>query len=255
MLKAPGWFAITPPMIDLLRARRIFSGRTGVERLAVGQKLRIPEEASLEAYSNLLTDFVLPGSIGAFSYSQSRLHWLLEIGRYCSIAPGVGVMGSAHPTDWASTSPFSYNPGPVGSIAGYLGDVGAHTFILRRFDQGPQPVTIGHDVWVGADVVLKRGISIGTGAVIAARSIVTRDVPPYAIVGGAPARLIRHRFAQPLIDRLLASEWWNYGPDVLQPLDISKPEPFLDKLDAAKAAGAETLKLGHLTGKELIALA
>jgi hypothetical protein len=99
------------------------------------------------------------------------------------------------------------------------------------------PALIGHDVWIGEDVLLGRNISIGTGAVIGARSVVTKDVPPYAIVAGTPARLVRMRFEPALVQRLLSSRWWRYHFAEFARWDYDQPERFLDQLEAAQASG------------------
>jgi virginiamycin A acetyltransferase len=252
VLKAPDWIQVTAPLIDFFDQRRIFFGGFNQPRLKVGDRLRVDPGCRIEPYSNVLTDFVMPRAIGAFSYSYARLHWELSIGRYCSIAPGVQVMGSAHPTEWATTSPFTNNPAPVSGIRAYLTDVGVKSFAVRFFDQGRQRIKVGHDVWIGGDAVLKRGISIGTGAVVAARSVVTKDVPPYAIVGGTPARIIRYRFPDALIERMAASRWWDYGPDLLQLLDPRSPEKFLDGIDRVRAAGHGPVDLVAISGREII---
>ncbi|WP_294390990.1 CatB-related O-acetyltransferase [uncultured Sphingomonas sp.] len=245
MLAAPSWYQVTDLLLQVLEHRRIFT------KLRVGDQIRIAADARIEQYSNPMAGGVLPRGFGAFSYSMSRLHWEMSFGRYCSVAANLQIMGSRHPVEWASTSPFSYHPEPVPSIRAYLVDRGTESFRLLRADHGPQPVDVGHDVWIGTDVVLKRGITIGTGAVVAARSVVTHDVPPYAIVGGSPARIIRYRFPAAMIEHMLASSWWEYGPDVLQPLGMDDPGAFLDRLEKAKD-GSAPLSLAVATGAELI---
>jgi hypothetical protein len=104
--------------------------------------------------------------------------------------------------------------------------------------------------------MISGGITIGTGAIVAARALVTRDVAPYEIVGGMPARVIRMRFHETTIERLLGLEWWRFGPDVLQPLDVRDPEGFASRLEdlLAKAAPQE-LALQPLTATEISAMA
>jgi acetyltransferase-like isoleucine patch superfamily enzyme len=177
----------------------------------------------------------------------------MQIGRYASISWRVEVMAANHPLEWATTSPFTHYPFHLKGFRAYLGDVGAK-IELHRLDHGTKPVVIGHDAWIGQNVLLKRGITIGQGAVVGGGSVVTRDVPAYGIVAGAPAKLIRYRFPDPLIERMLQSGWWNYGPDVLQPLDMRQPEAFLDAFAKAKET-AKPMSLPILTGEDMIAAA
>ena len=135
----------------------------------------------------------------------------LTIGRYGSIADGVEILlGGNHRTDWVTTYPFPALPGLWPEAAGIAG---SHT---TRGD-----VVIGHDVWLGSQAMILSGVTIGTGAVVAARAVVTRDVPPYAIAGGNPARVLRMRFEEAEIASLLASRWWELPrEDVLQLMPI-----------------------------------
>ncbi|WP_281040324.1 MULTISPECIES: CatB-related O-acetyltransferase [unclassified Mesorhizobium] len=75
------------------------------------------------------------------------------------------------------------------------------------------PIVVGHDVWIGARAIIMSGVTIGNGAVIGAGSVVTKDVPPYAIVAGSPARIIRYRFSPDVVDRIQASEWWTWSDE------------------------------------------
>jgi len=123
----------------------------------------------------------------------------LSIGKYCSIAEGVKfVLGGEHRTDWISTYPFSVFFAEARSISGHPATKG--------------DIVVGHDVWIGMDAIILSGLTIGHGAVVATRSVVAGNVPPYAIVGGIPAKIIRFRFNQSTIDRLLAAAWWDW-PD------------------------------------------
>jgi hypothetical protein len=90
--------------------------------------------------------------------------------------------------------------------------------------------SIGHDVWVGQDAVILRGIRIGHGAVVAAGAVVTKDVPAYAIVGGNPAKIIRYRFEKEIIDELLSLSWWDYAYPHFQILDLSNIQETLKGL-------------------------
>lgn len=163
---------------------------------------------------------------GAFSYVSpvTTLHET-TLGRYCSIGDKVSVL-TDHPLDGLTTNPFAYEvlfPSPFDGPP-------VHSFEkLKR-------TTIGHDVWIGSGVRLKTGVTIGTGAVIAAGAVVAKDVPPYAIVGGVPAKLIRYRFDEALIERLLALEWWRYNL-MGHPFDLTNPAKAADEIEAAVADG------------------
>ena len=95
-------------------------------------------------------------------------------------------------------------------------------------------VKIGNDVWIGAQAMLKGGITIGDGAVIGARPVVTRDVPPYSVVVGQPARILRHRFAPEICARLLATRWWDYSLGDLAQFSFDDPQAFCAAFEAAK---------------------
>jgi acetyltransferase-like isoleucine patch superfamily enzyme len=141
-------------------------------------------------------------SIGAYTYGTPKVYqWddstKLTIGRHCSIAKDVSILlGGEHRTDWITTYPFNRFFREAEEITGHPHSKG--------------DVTIGNDVWIGMGVTILSGVTIGNGAVIAARSLVTRDVPPYAIAGGNPARVIRSRFPEEVVQKLEAIAWWDW---------------------------------------------
>jgi acetyltransferase-like isoleucine patch superfamily enzyme len=152
-------------------------------------------------------------TIGDHSYGRPKVRFpesgaKLSIGRFCSIADGVEILlGGNHRTDFATTYPFGAMTGVWPEAAG-----------RDDFHASKGDVTIGHDVWLGSQCMILSGVTIGTGAVIAARAVVTRDVPPYAMVGGNPARLIRMRFEPAIVERLLASRWWDLPRETIAAL-------------------------------------
>jgi acetyltransferase-like isoleucine patch superfamily enzyme len=142
--------------------------------------------------------------IDAFSYvSPSCILHAVDIGRYCSIGDGVAIL-SNHPTDRLSTHPFTYE-----SI--FSGEYSANAPTLLPFDAKLPRTQIGHDVWIGSNVKLLSGITIGEGCIIGAGSVVTKSISPFSIVGGVPAKLIRMRFDAHLIERIQAIRWWQYN--------------------------------------------
>lgn len=147
------------------------------------------------------------------------------IGRFCSIARACQIGPVTHPTGFMSTHPFQYNMRHFRRTPGYKS--------IKRvaFDTEPGAV-LGHDVWVGTKVVVMRGITIGHGAVLAAGAIVTKDVKPYQIVGGVPAKPLKMRFPGEIVERLLAAQWWNRPIEQLSGLPFDDIEACLDQLEA-----------------------
>jgi acetyltransferase-like isoleucine patch superfamily enzyme len=121
----------------------------------------------------------------------------VRVGAYCSIAAGVQViLGGEHRTDWVTTFPFSEIDPRFAHINGHPRTKG--------------DINIGNDVWIGRDAFILSGVTIGDGAVVAARALVSRDVPPYGIVAGNPAALLRYRFPSDVIARLMKVAWWTW---------------------------------------------
>jgi len=126
----------------------------------------------------------------------------LIIGSFCSIGSGAAFImagNQGHRHDWISTFPFFWMP-----------DVPAFEGALNGYCAAGNTI-VGNDVWIGSEALVMPGITIGDGAVIATRAVVTRDVAPYAIVGGNPASVIRKRFDEDLIAHLLELRWWDWS--------------------------------------------
>ena len=146
---------------------------------------------------------VLNTKIGRYSYVAHN-SWIAnaEIGRFCSIGPKVMIGPGKHPIDRISTSPIFYSPNK---------QCGESWVDVGSFVENDKTI-LGSDVWIGAGAIILDGSRIGHGAMIAAGAVVNGEVPPYAICGGIPAKLIRYRFEETVIKELLALQWW--GRDI-----------------------------------------
>lgn len=143
---------------------------------------------------------VTNSSIGKYSYiSYNSQINNSTIGNYCSIAKGVNIGLGFHPLNFVSTSPIFY------SIINPLKLSYVNTNKFKDF----KTTTIGNDVWIGVNAIVLDGVNIGDGAIVAANSVVNKDVSPYSIVGGVPAKEIKKRFSQQIINCLIESKWWD----------------------------------------------
>ncbi|MEY8706041.1 CatB-related O-acetyltransferase [Bacteroides faecichinchillae] len=183
-------------------------------RLAAVINSQIDKTSKVESGSH-----VVGSSFGKYSYCGYDCEILnSEIGSYVSIANNCRMGGASHVTSWVSTSPVFYK---------------GKDSIAKKFVEYERPpgkkIHIGHDVWIGEGCIIKQGVTIGTGAVIGMGSIVTKDIPPYSIAAGNPARIIRSRFDEQISQALLESEWWNLSENELHQCAqfIQNPVEFL----------------------------
>lgn len=141
------------------------------------------------------------------------------IGKYCSIAGNVVIGIGNHPLNWLSTSPFFYM-----KFLGWRKE--------NEYRDKVPPTFIGNDVWIGQGALIKDSITIGDGAVIGAGAVVVKDVPPYAVVGGVPAHIIKYRFDEKIIAELLKLKWWDLDEEIIKQIpyqDITSAIDFLKK--------------------------
>lgn len=186
-------------------------------------------EAPTFCASQLRMDTTLRiGAFGSLNAATEIGH--THIGRYCSIAQGSFIGGDKHPTDWLSTSRLFY----IENFRNYGKVFGGKRLKAATFTETGEITRIGHDVLVANGCVINRGVTIGHGAIIAAGSVVVSDVPPYAVVGGNPAQVLRYRFPDAIIEKLLALEWWNYNMLDVPALDFRHVEGFIDAFGALK---------------------
>jgi acetyltransferase-like isoleucine patch superfamily enzyme len=185
----------------------------------------VDESSTLGEYSVLFRDAALiNSSLGAYSYVQSdSVVCNTEIGKFCSIASNVSIGLANHPMHMVSTSPVFYdNAQPLPKFM---------TDKVLFAEELPNTI-IGSDVWIGYGVMIRAGVSIGVGAVIGAGSLVTKDIPPYSIAVGTPCKVIKYRFSEEIIDRLILSEWWMRSDAELKELTdfFIDPLTFLNKV-------------------------
>lgn len=173
-----------------------------VKNLQLGVKTMVFKSCNLSSNVNIGDNGTLSNtSIDSYSYlgGNCKVHYT-TIGKFCSIGSDVKIGLSNHPTKtFVSTSPYFYLPDFNGN----------KTFVNKQYYNPIKPITIGNDVWIGANVIINDGVIIGDGVVIAAGAVVTKDVEPFAIIGGVPAKTIKMRHTTEQINQLLELKWWD----------------------------------------------
>jgi acetyltransferase-like isoleucine patch superfamily enzyme len=187
--------------------------------------------------------------IGAFTLINGGNIANVRIGRYCSIADGVVIGQAEHPLDRLTSSTLTFSPN-FKNWGSFIAAAGRPTKMISTPFEDRRPVRIGNDVWIGLGAYIRAGVTVGDGAVIAAHACVVADVPPYAIVGGVPARLIRYRFPEEIVARHLAARWWRYAISEIEGLDPTDVEGSL-KLFESKGFSYEPYKPKLLSPSDL----
>lgn len=187
------------------------------KNVKIGKKVLLDTRIVFEGY-NVIGDNteVASSKIGLGTYiADKSIIKKAIIGRYCSIGSGVQTGLGVHPsTGFVSSHPSFYSTKKQAGFSFVDKDIfKEHLFIDA---EGKYVVQIGNDVWVGNNVIIMDGIKIGDGAIIASGSVVTKDVVPYTIVGGIPAKFIKPRFDEQQVEKLLATKWWNWSMEKIK---------------------------------------
>ncbi|MGN6774445.1 DapH/DapD/GlmU-related protein [Rhizobium sp.] len=161
-------------------------------------------DSSIGRCCEILADTSLhTAELGDFSYLGPRcIVGDATIGKFCAIAAEVRIGAPNHPMDRPSMHRFTYCPEYYAA-----GAVRDHAFFDRRKEDR---AVIGNDVWIGHGVIVLPGVKVGDGAVLAAGAVITKDVQPYTVVGGIPAKFIRERFSRSIAERLTSIAWWDW---------------------------------------------
>ncbi|WP_279362441.1 CatB-related O-acetyltransferase [Xanthomonas sacchari] len=172
-------------------------------------------------------------TVGRFTYGEARFKvWTeaerIQIGAFCSIAEGVIIFGGGeHRSDWITTYPLRIAFGSPGAGQDGL----PHT---------KGPTIIGNDVWIGHGAMVLSGVTVGDGACIGAGAVVSKDVPPYAIVAGNPARLVRMRFDAQSVARLLEIRWWDWPIEKIRAFESLLSDSDISAFIEAAERGEDT---------------
>ncbi len=160
---------------------------------------------------------------------NSLLYPHVKIGRYCSIARNCEIGVANHPTTFLSSHSFQYHSAQFPTDPVYKDE------IKRVAWRGHPETYIGNDVWIGAQSIIRAGVRIGDGAIIAANTVVTKDVGPYEIVGGSPAKLIKKRFSENQIADLLILKWWELPLQKIAKLQFDNIDSCISQLNEIRS--------------------
>lgn len=213
--------------------------------LLVSTPIRIRGELRFENPAYVFGHGVKNCTIGAFAFlnaAGTTSAYRVSFGRYSQIGESSILGPPDHPYDWFTTHPFAFTrPSHMPNMYALpdFARLAPEESDGRSFaDDAPNDTSVGHEAYIGAGSFVKRGVTIGDGAIVGARSVVTRDIPAFSVAVGSPAKVVRLRFPERLVERFIALQWWRYD---LAPwkhgVDFSRVEETLAFLEERKAAG------------------
>lgn len=183
---------------------------TPIVKKTVGYSLVKSEKVSttLGKHTNVVAPYFLHHVVlDDYSYIARNCNATnVKIGKFCSIGPNFCCGLGLHPTNGISTAPMFYSKAKQNGVS----------LVKEVVYEEQKQTTIGNDVFIGANVTIIDGVTIGDGAVIGTGAVVVKDIPPYAVAGGVPAKVIKYRFDQDIIEKLLKLKWWNWSDEDLQ---------------------------------------
>lgn len=212
-------------MLRHLREEMVLEGlRSKNKTVSLYKNVKIDANSSLGKFVTIFTNVqILNSQIGNHTFVQSNSVIInTKVGKFCSIAADVRIGLGRHPISFVSSHPAFHSVGqPI-----------QKTYSDKDYFEPFKETMVGNDVWIGVGVKIIDGCNIGTGSIIGAGAVVTKDVPPYAIVAGVPAKIMRYRFEPKICQELLESAWWDFSEEQLKMLasKFRNPIDFLNSI-------------------------
>ena len=236
---------VSDELLSFFNQNRIYFSAFGNDkvqgRFRVGESVIFTPDVKIEPYTCYINGSFLY-SFGSFSFSRSPLAPYVKVGRFCSIGARLSILGIDHPKSRFTTSSITYDRQAIICSQFFADNPELPNFQTNNTEaKNSLGVEIGNDVWIGEDVTIARGVKVGDGAILAAKAMITKDVPPYAIMGGIPAKPIKYRFTPRQIESLIALQWWIY--DLKDLINFKSDVPIDDFIPIVKGSIADgTLK-------------